>query len=126
MAKKQMTSENFVGYIVVIICLLPIVLIYLIFCLIKKIFTHNKNKDINIQKEENSSMFNDDNGLTPYQIFDLMDDEEENVSGYTDEEMDNLGLEPWQKELVKKGEYDISSFDEEDLEDDDLYSEDPF
>lgn len=34
------------------------------------------------------------------------------------------GLEDWQKELVKKGEYDSWSFEEEELEEDDYYYED--
>lgn len=51
-------------------------------------------------------------------------DEEENVSGYTDEELDDYGLEDWQKDLVKKGEYNPWNFEEEDLEEDDYYYED--
>jgi len=47
-----------------------------------------------------------------------------NVSGYTDEELDNLGLEEWQKEEVKKGNYDPWNFEEEDLEEDDYYYDD--
>ena len=42
----------------------------------------------------------------------------------TDEELDNYGLEDWQKEEVKKGNYDPWNFEEEDLEEDDYYSED--
>lgn len=41
-----------------------------------------------------------------------------------EKDMDNHDLEKWQKDLVKKEEYDSSSFDEEDLEEDDYYSED--
>lgn len=52
------------------------------------------------------------------------DDDEDNVSGYTDDELDNYGLEDWQKDLVKKGEYDPWNFEEEDLEEDDYYYED--
>lgn len=33
-------------------------------------------------------------------------------------------LEDWQKDLVKKGEYDPTSFDEQELEEDDYYYED--
>ena len=41
-----------------------------------------------------------------------------------DDELDNYGLEDWQKDLVKKGEYDPWNFEEEDLEEDDYYYED--
>lgn len=40
------------------------------------------------------------------------------------EEQDNNDLDDYQKELIKKGEYDSSNFEEEDLEDDDYYYED--
>ena len=33
-------------------------------------------------------------------------------------------LDDYQKELIKKGDYDSSNFEEEDLEDDDYYYED--
>ena len=33
-------------------------------------------------------------------------------------------LDDYQKELIKKGEYDSSNFEEEDLEEDDYYYED--
>ena len=35
--------------------------------------------------------------------------------------MDALSLEKWQKELVRKGEYDPEDFEEEDISDDDNY-----
>ena len=42
-----------------------------------------------------------------------------------EKEMDNYGLEDWQKDLVRKGTYDPYNFDEsEELEEDDYYSED--
>ena len=41
-----------------------------------------------------------------------------------EKEMDDLDLEDWQKELVRKGEYDPSSFEEEDLEEDDYHYHD--
>lgn len=37
---------------------------------------------------------------------------------------DNNDLEDWQKELVKENKYDSFNFEEEELEDDDYYSED--
>jgi len=51
----------------------------------------------------------------------LFDDEKPEL----EEEMDNLGLEDWQKELVREGKYDPENFEEDDLEDeDDYYYED--
>ena len=41
-----------------------------------------------------------------------------------DNKKDNNNLEDWQKELVKEKEYDTFNFEEEELEDDDYYSED--
>ena len=52
------------------------------------------------------------------------DEELDNNSEYKDEELDNYGLEDWQKEEVKKGNYDPWNFEEEELEDDDYYNED--
>ena len=44
--------------------------------------------------------------------------------GNKSNEEDNQELESWQQDLVKKGSYDSTSFEEEDLEDDDYYFED--
>ena len=53
-------------------------------------------------------------------LFSFLEQEQNN-----DEELDNLGLEEWQKEEVKKGNYNPFNFEEEDeLEDDDYHSED--
>ena len=41
-----------------------------------------------------------------------------------DNKKDNNDLEDWQKELVKENKYDTFNFEEEELEDDDYYSED--
>ena len=41
-----------------------------------------------------------------------------------EERMEEAGLEEWEKEEVRKGNQDIFNFEEEDLEDDDYYSED--
>lgn len=40
-----------------------------------------------------------------------------------DNKKDNNDLEDWQKELVKEKKYDSFNFEEEELEDDDYYSE---
>lgn len=58
-------------------------------------------------------------------LFSFMEEQQnKNNSKYTDEELDDYGLEDWQKELVKKGEYEPWNFEEEDLEEDDYHSED--
>ncbi len=41
-----------------------------------------------------------------------------------DNKKDNNDLEDWQKELVKEKKHDPFNFEEEELEDDDYYSED--
>ena len=42
-----------------------------------------------------------------------------------EKEMDNYGLEEWQKELVRKGDYEPWNFEESgELEEDDYYYED--
>ena len=54
----------------------------------------------------------------------LEDMDEEDDSKYTDKELRNYGLEDWQIEEVKKGNYDPWNFEEEDLEEEDYYYED--
>ena len=52
-------------------------------------------------------------------LFSFMNEQEKkNNSEYTDEELDTYGLEDWQKEEVKKGNYDPWNFEEEELEED--------
>lgn len=47
-----------------------------------------------------------------------------NTNSRKEKEMDNYGLEPWQKELVRKGDYEPWNFEESgDLEEDDYYYE---
>ena len=46
------------------------------------------------------------------------------VDTQDDNKKDNNDLEDWQKELVKENKYDSFNFEEEELEDDDYYSED--
>lgn len=58
-------------------------------------------------------------------LFYFMNEQQnENNSDYTDEELENYGLDEQQREEVKKGNYDPWNFEEEDLEDDDYYYED--
>lgn len=58
------------------------------------------------------------------QLFDddAKEDMYDNPYGYTKEQLEHL--EPWQLELVKKGEYDPSGFEEEEPEDDDWHFDD--
>ena len=48
----------------------------------------------------------------------LVDSQEEN------KKENNNNLEDWQNKLVKEGKYNSFNFEEEELEDDDYYSED--
>lgn len=58
-------------------------------------------------------------------LFSFMNEkQDENNSGYREDELDNYGLEDYQKDLVKKGEYDPWNFEEEDLEEYDYFYED--
>ena len=41
-----------------------------------------------------------------------------------EQKMEEYGLEEWQKDLVRSGEYNIDNFEEENLEEDDYYYED--
>ncbi len=50
--------------------------------------------------------------------------DKDNKDKELEEKMDELDLDDWQKELVRKGEYDPENFEEEDLEEDDYYYED--
>ena len=67
---------------------------------------------------------NDDN-----QLFDLFDltklfNNDEDIDEELESEMDDLNLEEWQKDLVREGKYSPYDFEEEELEEDDYYSED--
>lgn len=60
-------------------------------------------------------------------LFDLLSalSDNEKEKSNTEKEMDNLNLEEWQKDLVRKGKYRPENFEEDgDLEEDDYYSED--
>ena len=46
------------------------------------------------------------------------------VDTQDDNKKDHNDLDDWQKELVKENKYDSFNFEEEELEDDDYYSED--
>jgi len=73
-------------------------------------------------------LFDDDNLVDDLVYMDMIDKEnkkkKENNSIYTEEELDNYGLEEWEKEEVRQGNFDPWNFDEEDLEEDDYYYED--
>ena len=55
---------------------------------------------------------------------DMLNEDKIDKPEYTDDELDDYGLTDWEKEEVKKGNQDPWNFEEEDLEDDDYYSED--
>ena len=42
----------------------------------------------------------------------------------SNKKQDNDGLEDWQRDLVKSGEYDPYDFEEESMDDDSYYNED--
>ena len=65
-----------------------------------------ESKDKNKKQEESS-------------IFSIMT-EIANDSDYSEQELDQMGLEDWQKDLVRSGEYEPYDF-EEDSEDEDSY-----
>ena len=47
-----------------------------------------------------------------------------NKNRYSDKELNEYGLENWQKDLVNKGDFEPWNFEEEDLEEDDYYYDD--
>ena len=59
-------------------------------------------------------------------LFSFMNDnsKKENNSEYSEEDLDNLDLEEWQKDLVRSGEYEPYDFEEESKDDDSYYNED--
>ena len=50
--------------------------------------------------------------------------EKNSTSIFSSTDNSDNDLDDYQKELIKKGDYDSSNFEEEDLEDDDYYYED--
>ena len=82
----------------------------------------NSNHILNSEKE---SLSNEEKSIDldfSFERKDKVQNEYDNVYGYTKEQLEHL--EPWQLELVKKGEYDPSGFEEQELEDDDWHSDD--
>lgn len=58
-------------------------------------------------------------------LLSFMDQEQnDNKSEYSKDELDAFCLEDWERELVERGENDPWNFDESELEDDDYYTED--
>ena len=96
------------------LCFAAIVYIYqIIFRFIKKIgiSIYDKSKIKNINKNTNNKNNNDKKNSS-------------NHSTYTEEEMNLYLLDVSQKELVRNGKYELSSFEEYELEEDDYYYED--
>lgn len=68
-------------------------------------------------------------GIASLMVFDelMTDCSDEKDNSYDEKleaEMNSYCLEDWQKDLVRNGSYDVWSFDEEELEEDDYYFED--
>lgn len=85
----------------------------------------NLKKEIKniLNKEQEEKTITNNNYIkesTKKKEIEPMNDDNEEL----EKEMDNYDLEEWQKDLVREGSYDPSSFDEEDLEEDDYYYED--
>ena len=59
-----------------------------------------------------------------YGLFNFMNEQQNNNNKYSDKELDIYDLEDWQKKEIKKGNYNPWNFEEDDLEEDDYYSED--
>lgn len=71
-----------------------------------------------------SFLFDDNDKNDLGGLFSLFTDvEKDKKREELEKEMDLCGLEEWQKDLVRNGEYDSFSFEEEELEDDDFYEE---
>ena len=51
-------------------------------------------------------------------------DDDDDIDERLENEMNAYDLEDWQKDLVRKGEYDPWNFEEKNLEEEDYYSED--
>ena len=54
----------------------------------------------------------------------IEEESKKSKSEYSDKELDEYGLEDWQKDLVKKGDFNPWNFEEENLEEDDYYYDD--
>ena len=66
----------------------------------------------------------DDNQLFDLFNFTKLFNNDEDNDEELESEMDELNLEDWQKDLVREGKYSPYDFEEEELEEDDYYSED--
>lgn len=49
------------------------------------------------------------------------DKDEDKKKKELEKEMNDLGLDEWEKQEIRNGNYDLESFEDEDLEDDDYY-----
>ena len=58
-----------------------------------------------------------------YGLFSFLNDEQNNNNNSNNKD-NNYDLEDWQKKEVKKGNYDETAFEEDEIEEDDYYSED--
>ena len=105
--------------------LLGVILIIVIFCLIIKCFSKKKTKSqIDLLREElknlDSSILDEQ-----YIVVEKNNSEQEKKKQRNIKEIKNTYvLDDYQTSLVEKGEYEPYQFEEEELEDDDYYSED--
>ena len=69
---------------------------------------------------------NDDKkkGQQSFGLFSFMTEMSENNSDHTEDEIKNMDLEDWQKDLVRSGEYDPYDFEEDSVDEDSYYNED--
>ena len=56
-------------------------------------------------------------------FFAFLEEQEKEEKKQLEQEMEDRNIEEWQKDLIRNGEYDTTSFEEE-LGEDDYYSED--
>ena len=105
--------------------LLGVILIIVIFCLIIKCFSKKKTKSqIDLLREElknlDSSILDEQ-----YVVVEKNSSQQENKKQRNIKEIKNTYvLDDYQTSLVEKGEYEPYQFEEEELEDDDYYSDD--
>lgn len=87
--------------------------------IIKKSIDENVNNTNTLVEDEYTSLEESDENISVLgMITDLFDtdskDEVENISGYTQEEIDSYALEDFEENLVKQGLLDLKNFEEDD------------
>lgn len=104
--------------------LLGVILIIFIFWLIIKCFSNKKNSQIDLLREElknlESSILDEQYVVVEKNNLQQEKKKQRNIK----EIKSTYVLDDYQTNLVEKGEYESYQFEEEELEDDDYYSED--